>query len=111
MRSPIALLDSRVGGNDEWMWEGLFGGCGVFSLYEVPVYLVAESGFVGGVDYAAGHVDVFDQAVHVGAGAGEELEEFAVGDCHGDVEVCHVVEGVAAVVDFALHVEAFGEVA
>ena len=56
------------------------------------------------------HLDVLREAVLLRAGRQQDLEELAVADGHDHVQVRDVIQRVAAVVDFVVHVERFGEV-
>src|SRR5438552_7138666 len=80
-------------------------------LDEAEVDDGAEPGALEGVDEALlVDLDVLGEAVLLGPRRQQHLEELAVLDGHGHVEVGHVVERVAAVVDLEIHVEGLGEV-
>src|SRR6266550_2021062 len=73
---------------------------------QVKVNGGSEAGTFEGVDHPLGvHLDVLGQAVFLGPGREQHLEHLAVLDGHDDVQVRHVVERVATVVDLEAHVE------
>src|SRR5438034_9760255 len=70
-----------------------------------------EAGAVHGVhEPLPVHLDVLREAVLLGGSGQQHLEELAVLDRQDHVEVRHVVERVAAVVDLEVHVEGLGQV-
>src|SRR5882762_2017519 len=83
----------------------------LFPLDEAEVDRRAETRPVHGVDESLTiDVDILGEPVLLGARRQQDLEELAVPDGHRHVEVRHVVERVATVVDLEVHVKGLGQV-
>ena len=83
----------------------------MFSLHQIPIDLVAQARFCWRMDVTIHILNILYQAKFVGTRAGKEFKEFTILHRHSDVQIGHVIERIAAVMNFSLHVEAFGQMA